>query len=38
MVGAIENSYKPHRTCKAEEMGFVTDWDDVEEPQSKIEG
>ena len=38
MVGAMNNSYKPHRTCQAKEVGFVTDWEDVEEPQSRIEG
>ena len=38
MVGAIDNSYKLHRTCQAEEVGFVMNWEDVEEPQSKIKG
>ena len=38
MVGVMDNSCKPHRTCQAEEVGFVMNWEDVEEPQSKIKG
>ena len=38
MVGAMNNSYKPHRTCQAKEVGFVTDWEDVKELQRRIEG
>ena len=38
MVGAIDNSYKPHWTCQVEEVGFVTDWENVKEPQSIFKG
>ena len=38
MVGAMNNFCKPHRTCQAKEVGFVTDWEDVEGLQSRIEG
>ena len=38
MIGAMDNFGKLHRTCQGEEVGFVTDWEDVEEPQSRIEG
>ena len=38
MVGVMNNSYKPHRSCQAKEVGFVTDWEDVEELQRRIEG
>ena len=32
MVGAL------HRTCQAKKIGFVTNWEAVEEPQSLFEG
>ena len=38
MVGAIDNSCKLHLSCQAEEVGFVTNWEDVDELQSIIEG
>ena len=38
MVGAIDNSYKPYWTYQVEEMGFVTDWENVKEPQSIFKG
>ena len=34
MVGMMDNSCKPHQTYKAEVVGFITDWEAVEEPQS----
>ena len=38
MVGTMDNSYRPHPTCQAKEMGTLTDWEVVEEPQIKVEG
>ena len=38
MVGATDNSCKLHRTCQAKKIGFVTNWEAVEEPQSLFEG
>ena len=38
MVGMMDNSCKPHQTCQAKKIGFVTDWEAMEEPQSLFEG
>ena len=38
MVGTMGNSYKPHPTCRAKEMGTLTDWEVVEGPQIRVEG
>ena len=37
MVGAMDNSYKPHQIYQVEEVGFVTDWEAMEEPQNLFE-
>ena len=38
VVGTMDNSYKLHQTCKAKEMGTITDWEVVEGPQFILEG
>ena len=38
MVGTMDNSYRPHPTCQAKEMGTLTDWEVVEGPQIRVEG
>ena len=37
MLGAMDNFCKLRLTCKAEEVGVVMNWEDVEEPQRRIE-
>ena len=38
MVRAMDNSCKLHLTYQVEEVGFVTDWENVKEPQSIFKG